>query len=354
MSVGGLRRGWERGRVGLCALAAIPAAAAFLAAPAQGAVQCGDTITKSKKLKANVVECPGTALRVDGDGIDLDLNGHTIRTPGEDAIHVVAGSSDIKIHGGKIRNAPDHGILVDETSKLKLSNLSVRGGANRGIQVNDSSSVRISKVEVSDQGEAGVYLSGVEGGHVKLVGIENTVGPGMDLTGLDGVTFAASAILGGEDSDDAAGMTISGVEDVTFENLVTKGWGQDGIAFFPGSGAGHNRFALVTSRSNGDTGFYIGNGDGTKLRGVIAKGNDTEGLFVESDAANVRVSKGIFNSNENGIFFADGSTGSVRDNVANNNAGIGITIPFPSGVTDLGGNRASGNGVVDCVNLACE
>jgi hypothetical protein len=25
-----------------------------------------------------------------------------------------------------------------------------------------------------------------------------------------------------------------------------------------------------------------------------------------------------------------------------------------AGVTDLGGNRASGNGVADCVNLACE
>jgi hypothetical protein len=30
----------------------------------------------------------------------------------------------------------------------------------------------------------------------------------------------------------------------------------------------------------------------------------------------------------------------------------GIVVP-PAGVTDLGGNSASGNGTADCLNVAC-
>ena len=42
----------------------------------------------------------------------------------------------------------------------------------------------------------------------------------------------------------------------------------------------------------------------------------------------------------------------MGDNVANNNGDTGITLP-PSGVIDLGGNSASGNTNLQCVNLAC-
>jgi hypothetical protein len=344
--------GWRRGGVGLCALVAV-AGAALLAAPAQGVVQCGDVITKSKKLKANVVECPGTALTIDGDGIELDLNGHVIRTPGEDAIHVVAGSSDITIHGGVIRNAPDHGILVDETAKIKISKLAVRGGLNRGIQVNDSSDLRISNVGIADQGEAGLYLSGIDGAKVGPVGVEDVAGPGMDITGVDDLTLEHAGIIAG-DSGTGVGLSISGVDSSTFYDLYIEGWGGDGVRYFPGMSGGDNSFTTVISRRNDDTGFYIGNGINTRFKNVVASRNETEGMFVDADAANVVVKKGRFNRNNDGLVFADGSTGSIGDNVANDNDEIGIIVPFPSTVEDLGGNRASGNGVVDCVNLACE
>jgi parallel beta-helix repeat protein len=349
MSVGRLRRGWRRGGVGLCALAAA-GAVALLAAPAQGALHCGDTITKSKKLKANLVDCPGTALTIDGDGIDLDLNHHTIKGAGEDGIHVVAGSSKVAIHGGEIRFAADHGVLVDETSKLRLANLSVDRGENRGIQVNDSSSVRMTKVSVSEQGDSGVYLSGVEGARLETVGVEDAMSAGLDLTGVDGLTVEGSYLHG--NGETGTGMAVSGVVNATFENILIEQWGNDGVRYFPGAGTVDNEFTDVRSIENGDAGFHIGNGETTKLRGVVAKGNANEGVYVDAEAADVKVNYGRFNGNANGLFFADGSSGSVRDNVANNNDEIGIRLP-PSGVLVLGGNSASGNGVQDCVNLTC-
>src|SRR5262245_8548444 len=57
-------------------------AAAFAAGPAAAsptaAVHCGQTLTTSVKLKADLVDCPGDGLVIGASGITVDLNGHTI------------------------------------------------------------------------------------------------------------------------------------------------------------------------------------------------------------------------------------------------------------------------------------
>jgi hypothetical protein len=41
-------------------------------------VKCGDTLTRSVKLTADLTDCPGDGLVIGADGITVDLNGHTI------------------------------------------------------------------------------------------------------------------------------------------------------------------------------------------------------------------------------------------------------------------------------------
>ena len=41
-------------------------------------LHCGDTVTHSVRLTADIRDCPGTGLSVGADGITIDLAGHTI------------------------------------------------------------------------------------------------------------------------------------------------------------------------------------------------------------------------------------------------------------------------------------
>ena len=41
-------------------------------------VKCGDTLTRSVKLTADLTDCPADGLVIGADGITVDLNGHTI------------------------------------------------------------------------------------------------------------------------------------------------------------------------------------------------------------------------------------------------------------------------------------
>jgi Right handed beta helix region len=61
------------GALALVALVASPAAASPPAA-----LHCGQTLTHSVTLEADLVDCPGDGLVIGADGITVDLNGHTI------------------------------------------------------------------------------------------------------------------------------------------------------------------------------------------------------------------------------------------------------------------------------------
>src|SRR5262245_4910409 len=58
---------------GVAAIAASPAAASGSAA-----VHCGQTLTTSVKLNADLIDCPGDGLVIGASGITVDLNGHTV------------------------------------------------------------------------------------------------------------------------------------------------------------------------------------------------------------------------------------------------------------------------------------
>ena len=98
----------------------------------QPKVKCGDVITKSVKLDADVI-CPdGTpaAVTIAADHVDLDLNGHSIVNGRTDdgetaAITTAAPVRDLEIRNGTIR-AGDRAVKV-QASGRELEHLTVDG-----------------------------------------------------------------------------------------------------------------------------------------------------------------------------------------------------------------------------------
>ena len=71
----------DRGRqlVRLMVIGGALAGAAFMAPPALAThVECGDTVAQSTTLDSDLVDCPGTGIRVVGQNVTLDLGGHTV------------------------------------------------------------------------------------------------------------------------------------------------------------------------------------------------------------------------------------------------------------------------------------
>jgi parallel beta-helix repeat protein len=85
----------------------------------------------------------------------------------------------------------------------------------------------------------------------------------------------------------------------------------------------------------------------------VAANNDHDGIVVNgrSDGTLVMANVAVFNGLDDGIDVNNPDT-TIADNTANENGDLGIEAV--AGVTDGGGNRASGNGDPrQCVNVVC-
>ena len=89
-------------------------------------VHCGDVITQHTKLTHDL-SCPGTdepALRIEGDGVVLDLGGHTVRRSSpvqQDTLGIVVTSNSM-VRNGTIRGFA-RGVQTDEGTYLRLHEL---------------------------------------------------------------------------------------------------------------------------------------------------------------------------------------------------------------------------------------
>lgn len=103
--------------------AAITALLALSVAPAAHATsgpQCGATITKDTKLTRDLT-CNGTGLKVKGYGVDLNLNGKTIRSSGV--------ALDLEgLTAGSVTNGTVKGVIsATGTDRATLSQLTITG-----------------------------------------------------------------------------------------------------------------------------------------------------------------------------------------------------------------------------------
>lgn len=318
-----------------------------------GGLSCGSDVHQDVELQRDLA-CSGTALIVKADGVTIDLNGHTIRYVGGDAtgtglsgIHSDEDSrltgvgnmlEDITVRNGSITGFPravdlsyvsgatvervrtDGGVLFFRGNDARLSRSTV-GGVGIGERVIGATGPsRIDKNRIN--GEVLVF----EYGGVEVV--DNDIRPVADQ---DGVAVHYS----------------SGVQ---VRNNRVKG-GADGIMF---------QFSSGEIRGNTVQGSTVGvhvSYSGATVRDNKVIGARREGILLETDSpfarGELRGNRVVSAGGDGVRVEATHPAGiTVSRNHARGGRGHGINAP---GVTDGGGNRATGNRTApQCIGVVCK
>jgi parallel beta-helix repeat protein len=269
------------------------------------AVACGETITRSTWV-LNDLSASNCTVHIGAAGITLSLNDHSlvrIENPGFDGVTIENGSA--------------RGVFLTDAANNVVRDLAVTGAGNaNAIQVlGDSAGTEISGNQAS---AVGIALN-VNASGLRVLG--NTVS-GIGLTSGD--KLGPLVVLGNDNLIQSNNARLTHI---------------DGV----GSGVGEGSLLVY--------------GDDNRILGNTANDSVLYGIVVDSGAANTLVKGNTANSNGHEFLSGDGirvrsASSSIGDNTANSNAGYGINAAL--GVTDLGGNTASGNGnSPQCVNVSC-
>jgi hypothetical protein len=287
---------------------------------------CGDVLTHSVRLDADLTCAPGdTALTIGADGIVIDLGGHAI-TGASLAVDGRGGFDDVIVRGGELRDN-DLGIRLAGVDDGRLAHLDISGGlegvsaiGGERLSVRDvDSCATFNPIVLSDETGDAVRRS-------RACGAET----GMTVTRSDDIIVADSEF----EDNVRVGLRLSGTDDSVVR--YSSASGNRRVGFSVGAGSTGVRMIENEARHNA-TGMEVEAGaTGTRLRGNVASVNDAPPFlgFLPTDGIDVFEPTTV-----------------LTDNVARRNPGFGIYAP--NGAVDGGGNRASGNGAGDCVNVSC-
>ncbi|MCY1046159.1 right-handed parallel beta-helix repeat-containing protein [Corallococcus sp. bb12-1] len=353
------------------------------AAQAEGnAVQCGDTLTQHTRLTRDLV-CPGTeapALRVVGEGIVLDLGGHTVRRSGP----AMGDSQGIVVEAnGTVRNGTIRGfrwgyVLDSGADNVRLHELSLvdngtaiyhRGGYARFLITNSSlrgNTTGMSSAFDEATGEFNIRSSFFTGnGRVMFVDahdvdvVESTFNSNENVIEcfngnirIRSSTLAMNTAVGSLAFDPAGGFDFCA--ELRFEDTMIA----NNTALAPPEAPVWGPFRFVMRNS-----WVVNNGSGLHAgsRTVYLEGNtfwDNAGGLTLADLPEtvpypltgiVRGNHFLRNASD-GFRVLAPSTPTVVGNTAMNNVGWGIHAPT---AYDAGGNVARGNGAGNCEGVAC-
>ena len=355
-----------------------------------GMIACGDTVTTDVTLTADLVDCPNNGLIVGADGITIDLNGHAIDGDGTfvdscpkdefcDIGVVSEGHSDVTIKGGRVKgfglgvlafggshirllrvNAShniESGIVVFEAvhSAIKRS-ATFRNGLHTdqaGMAMFDSRDISITRTSFSRNGDIGLFAPGNDHVHLWKNKLARNPEAGILMDGDNNLIARNRFARNGD------GLALGGNDNVIRRNRIVRSKGCDG-----GCGLGvqleagkRNVIVGNTIRHPRRMGLSIA-GYGP-IAGVVVARNTIrdagkDGIRVVSvsepvSAVELRANLAV-GSADDGID-VDVRSATLTRNVARRNREHGISAV--EGVTDGGGNRASGNGSEQCKNVAC-
>lgn len=312
-------------------------------------------LTQDTTLDSDLVNCPGHGVVIGASGITLDLAGHTIDgtyASGSRGVNNRGGHDGVTVKHGTIREfgvsvdllnqrggelghlVADGLILVQESPDIRVERNVVGGG----IQViGDSDRVLITRNDVDRAFfvQGGLPPIGTLGPPFfpvfpdDVIIDRNTIRPFMSLTQAPNASVTRNQVLGSPADEAPAGIHIRG-------------------SLGGGTLADRNEVS-------GDTvGIAVSNTDAILTRNLVSD-NDMDGIQVVNA---FRPVPGIVvdrnRSERNGDDGIDVDVpATISNNFANFNGDLGIeAVP---GVTDGGGNKASGNGnPAQCVGVRCK
>ena len=324
-------------------------------------VQCGDTITQDTTLDSDLT-CNSDALTVAGQGVTLDLGGHTIAGAGG-STGVTTGvimSERTTVANGTISGFVQ-GVWSDgadgvriTAATLERNGVAVRCDYAAGCSVTDST-VRWNRGGISmrapDGGES--VRSFVTGNRV----YDNQVGISL-------VEYLVS-VADNKVERNGVGVWLSNARVTMSHNLIAQNSG-DGVwvTFMSRAMISANR--IERNGGNGiylEGDFFFGGSTAATVQANTVRRNDADGILamnaVRGNAFVIERNRTDRNGDD-GIDVDVGSEPEFTDlnavvggNRANFNGDLGIEADL--GTTDGGGNRAKHNGnPAQCVGVRCK
>ena len=257
---------------------------------------CGSVVTRDVRLRADL-SCPGPGLVIGAPGVRIDLGGHTLSGPGDGVgIDGNGGFDGVTIRNGTISGFL-HGIDLVETDHGTIEQVLVTDNG-RGINVSRSIGMRVERVVV-------------------------------DHNRFDGVSIAFS-------------------EDTVLRRSVVSRNGVSGVNELASLTTVYDRDVVVDNELHGIT---ISQSDGATISRTEASGNGGTGIELGFWARTTTVGGSRTSANGADGIRIDEPGNRLGRHTAGFNAGTGIAAV--AGTIDDGRNRAFGNGVAGCTNIAC-
>jgi parallel beta-helix repeat protein len=315
----------------LTLVAALAGAGSAAATSSPSTVNCGDTLTHSVKLTADLTNCPGDGLVIGADGITVDLNGHTI-----DGTVTQTTDCDVFPGGaGGINAGTYDGLTIKDGTIQQFANGFVAGGDTDGMA--DST---LRGLTVRDNRFAGIELgSGLPLNNDNRI-VDNDVYGNGCRTGIALTQANGNLIAGNRIHDNNDGVVICcGDRNVVRENVAAHNT-DAGIEVCCGSNdtvVEHNE--VLDNADNGIIVLFGATGTSVRENHAARNGNDiaifeASGNTVSRNRlTDARVCSFCFGPTGFGIGITGGSTDNVvSDNVVSRTQvdGIGIKDFDPS------------------------
>lgn len=377
----------------VAALTVVVAVVAGASMAQTGGLSCGDTITTDTTLDSDLTGCRSNGLLIGADNITLDLNGHTISGDGklvrrcrrrqicDVGVANVANDarSGVTVRNGSVRGFAV-GVGVGMARESRVLNISSSENTFFGFVVFRSAQILVrgssGSRNIAPEGDGmGLF----ESHDVRIVdsSFRRNPGPGIHVQAstdnlIKGNLFSHSSpaiLLGGETRADradrnqirgnrfvgnTAGVLLGGGNrNVIARNRFSRD--RDGIAIENARG---NLVALNVILDARKSGIYlglneppIGGGDNVVRRNVVRRSGEDAFKVRSKDRHSLLIGNLARRSGDDGFAVRSSSTKLVRNRAVGNDD---LGIKAVEGVSDGGGNRASGNGDLrQCVNVRC-
>ncbi|HEX3277419.1 MAG TPA: right-handed parallel beta-helix repeat-containing protein [Thermoleophilaceae bacterium] len=298
---------------------------------------CGETVTTSFRLTGDL-DCPQEAgFIVGGNGIDINLAGHTmfggitVGGGGPTGVDNTGGYDDVTIRNGTVQSFGT-GIFTADASRNHVLNITASAAGN-AVDIDSGVDNEIRHGDMFGR-SIGIFATG-PGLIVADTRAEGVFGDGISATGDNPRIVRNRAIRTLAAFPIAAGIRVEGSNGRLADNFVSGAWSSGGLV------VGGSNLVVVDNQvfdatkpdvpdptpELGDGIFVDAFSTGIVLRGNRAERNGGDGIDVRASGA------------------------SLESNAGFNNGGWGILAV--NGVTDLGGNTAGGNGAGQCENVFC-
>jgi parallel beta-helix repeat protein len=310
---------------------------------------CGETVTTSVRFTGNV-QCftlnePG--IVVGASGIEIDLNGFELRAgtfafDSGAGIDNSGGFPDVTIRDGVITGVAPRGIyapgiLLIGASRNRILNVSISSASN-AIEIRGGEDNEVRHVEtLAIQGA--VLAEDTDGLIVADSTTPANLTDGIRFANVSGGRIVRNQVVDTHTTDDRVhfGIYVAGNGNVIKQNRV-GGW--IGTNIMLASGANNK---LLENEVFDATGPINQPGQLAHFSDGIFVGAFTAGTVVRGNTSTDNLLDGIQ---------VQGTETRIADNTANDNGDLGIEAV--EGVTDGGGNSASGNrNPLQCVNVFC-